>query len=177
LEGTGSLVLDRINKIAYCCLSARTHEKVIDVWAQITGYQTCIFHAYDENHRAIYHTNVMMNIGDTFVIICLSAIKNKTEKQKVVNYLSNKSKKIIIPITIEQLNNFVGNSLQIKNIYGVSVMCLSETAYKSLSDDQKKVLMKACPGGFAIVDYSVIEKARGGSVRCSLLEFYPTRVN
>jgi len=174
LEGTGSLVLDRINKIAYCCLSKRTHQAVLNVWSKILGYETCIFRAYDNQKRPIYHTNVMMNIGDEFAIVCLAAIKNKKEKQMVYDYLTHKSQKKVILINMKQLHLFCGNCLQVNNIHGQGVLCLSKIAYNSLSRHQIDQIEQCCRGGISITDYSTIEKTAGGSVRCSLLEFFPT---
>ena len=172
LEGTGSLVLDRINKIAYSCHSCRTNQNVLDYWAYKMDYKICSFRAYDDLKKPVYHTNVMMSIADHFVIVCLDAITN-VDRQKVLDSLIYKSNKKIIHITPKQMDSFCGNCLQIKNSKGKTVLCLSETAHQAFNSNQLKIILKYCDGGLIITDYKLIEEIRGGSIRCSLLEMFP----
>jgi hypothetical protein len=173
LEGTGSLVLDRKNKIAYMNLSGWSHQEVVDDWKNKLGYEVCTFNAIDTNGHPVYHTNVMMSIGDHFCVICLDAIKDNSEKQKVLDSITKKSHREVLLISCEQMKQFCGNILEVKDKNGLSILCLSLTAYKSFTSDQLLQLKHWCPGGFCVADYSLMEETRG-SVRCSLLELFPS---
>lgn len=170
LEGTGSLILDRKNKMAYACRSPRTHEKVLKEWQKISAYQTQLFNAVDKNQQQIYHTNVMMTIGDGFVVICLESIESEDERQKTQRSLQDTGHEIL-DITYQQMNDFAGNMLQISNQQGQKIMVLSKTAYQSLQARQiarlqhhnDQLLIAAIP---------TIERYGGGSVRCMLTEVF-----
>ncbi|SFA58298.1 hypothetical protein SAMN04488511_1193 [Pedobacter suwonensis] len=169
LEGTGSMVLDRANKIAYACLSVRTDEEVLNNFCMLTGYEPVVFQAVDGDNFPIYHTNVMMCIGDRFAVICLDSIRNAEERMQVSISLKGSGKEII-EISLEQLNKFAGNMLQVSNAAGESLLVMSEQAYLSLNDEQVKALKQ-----YSRIIYAplyTIEKNGGGSARCMLAEIH-----
>lgn len=169
LEGTGSMVLDRENKIAYTCLSPRTDRDVLDIFCQQEGYTAICFDALDEKGKAIYHTNVMMCIGSKFAVICMDSVPNPHEKIVLTESVKNSGKEIV-DISFEQMNQFAGNMLEVKNKAGETLIVMSKTAYKSLTDEQKNILTKF--GKLVFSDISTIEKNGGGSARCMLAEVH-----
>jgi len=169
LEGTGSMVLDRMNKIAYACLSVRTDEEVLNNFCLLTGYELVAFQAVDGSNFPIYHTNVMMCIGDRFAVICLDSIKDPEEKLNVTISLKGSGKEII-EISLEQMNKFAGNMLQVTNSEDESLLVMSEQAYLSLNTEQIAALEQ-----FSRIIYTplyTIEKNGGGSARCMLAEIH-----
>ena len=172
LEGTGSLVLDRINKIAYACYSSRTKYEVILAFEKLTAYTVIRFKAYQskEGQRLpIYHTNVMMSIGDHFVLICAEAIDDLNEREQVLESFRNRSKEIIL-ISEGQLNDFLGNILQVKNKYNAFFLVMSTRAFQSLNAQQKAQLEKY--GTLLHSDLTTIEMLGGGSARCMIAEIF-----
>ncbi len=169
LEGTGSMVLDRENKIAYACLSPRTDENVLAIFCKQTGYKSIKFHAVDEQGLAIYHTNVMMCMGSQFSVICLDSISNSSEKQLVMLSIENTGKEII-SISFEQMNRFAGNMLEVESGNGDSLIVLSQNAYSSLTDQQTTTLSKY--GKLVYADIHTIENNGGGSARCMMAEVH-----
>lgn len=169
LEGTGSMVLDRTNKIAYACLSVRTDEEVLNNFCMLTGYQPVAFQAVDNTNFPIYHTNVMMCIGEQFAVICLDSIKKTEEKEQVALSLIDSGKEII-EISLEQMNHFAGNMLQVSNVNNESLLVMSEQAFLSLTEEQIAKLEK-----YSRIIYAplyTIEKNGGGSARCMLAEIH-----
>ena len=169
LEGTGSLVLDRINKIAYACLSVRTDQIVLDTFCANSGYSTIVFQAVDGSNYPIYHTNVMMCIGDRFAVICLNSIRDPEEKLNVTTSLKGAGKEII-EISLEQMNKFAGNMLQVSNADDESLLVMSEQAFLSLTAEQVAALEQ-----YTSIIYAplyTIEKNGGGSARCMLAEVH-----
>lgn len=169
LEGTGSMVLDRENKIAYACLSVRTDEEVLSNFCMLTGYTPFTFQAVDQTRFPIYHTNVMMCVGDNFAVVCLDSLPDATEKEKLRQSLLNTSKEVI-EISFEQMNHFAGNMLQVKSNTGESLLVMSEQAYLSLNSTQISSLEKHCKLIYAPL--YTIEKNGGGSARCMLAEIH-----
>ncbi|MES2062044.1 MAG: arginine deiminase-related protein [Bacteroidota bacterium] len=169
LEGTGSMVLDRENKIAYACLSPRTNAEVLKAFCDYTGYTAVTFDAFDQNQQAIYHTNVLMAIGSKFAVICLDSIINPAEKEKVINSLKSTGKEII-DISFDQMNHFAGNMLEVKNNNGDTLVVMSQAAFKSLSVEQKALLEKY--GKLVYADINTIETNGGGSARCMMAEVH-----
>ncbi|MGI4728456.1 MAG: citrulline utilization hydrolase CtlX [Janthinobacterium lividum] len=169
LEGTGSMVFDRENKLAYACLSPRTDAAVLTEFCRISGYKSISFHAEDQTKKAIYHTNVLMALGDQFVVICLDSIQNEDEK-RVVKTALQQSGKEIIEISFEQMNAFAGNMLQLKNNLEESLLILSETAFLSLKDAQITALEKYCRLIYSSLN--TIETNGGGSARCMMAEVF-----
>lgn len=128
LEGTGSMILDRGNKTAYAAISLRLNEDIFKKWCTEFGYQPVIFHSFQSvngQRLPIYHTNVMMSIGSDYAVICLNAIDNEEGRELVVKSL-NQNHKEIIEITEEQMHNFAGNMLEIRNNLGKRLMVMSE---------------------------------------------------
>jgi len=169
LEGTGSMVLDRQNKIAYACLSARTDVKVLNEFCNKSGYTPVDFISVDEHNNPIYHTNVMMCVADQYVVICLDSIPAKEEKNKVMNSIT-KTGKEIIAISFEQMNHFAGNMLQVQNKDGEKLLVMSTQAYQSLTNNQLQQLNACNP----IIHFGLntIEQNGGGSARCMMAEVF-----
>ena len=169
LEGTGSMVLDRDNKIVYACISPRTNENVLAQFCEQTGYKAICFHAFDEKGLAIYHTNVLMCVGSNFSVICLDSITNTTEKELVIKSLKDTNKQII-EISYDQMNRFAGNMLEVKNTQGETLIVMSQSAYQSLMYEQKAVLSSF--GKLIYADINTIEINGGGSARCMIAEVH-----
>ena len=169
LEGTGSMVLDRENKVAFACISPRTDREVLALFCEQAGYKEVSFNAYDEYHHAIYHTNVLMCIGSKFAVICLDSITDADEKNAVVTILKLTHKEII-NISFEQMNRFAGNMLEVKNKAGETLIVMSENAFNSLTQLQKTSLEKY--GKLVYADINTIESNGGGSARCMMAEVH-----
>jgi hypothetical protein len=170
LEGTGSLVLDRINRIAYACLSSRTNKEVINEWEkQMKGYETVVFQASDVNGHPIYHTNVLMCMGDTFCIICLNAIAD-IDQRFYVKKIIETTRKEVIEISLDQMQNFAGNMLLLKTKNDKKLLVMSVRALKSLNSSQKKLLEEKAE--ILAVDIDIIETLGGGSARCMIAEIH-----
>lgn len=168
LEGTGSFILDRPNKLAYACLSPRTDEGIFREFCQQLGYRPVVFHAFDEAGAAIYHTNVMMCIADRYAVINLSSIP-EGEREMVRSTLLASGKKIV-DITQDQMNQFAGNMLQVFNRRGESFLVMSTQAYHSLDKAQLRDLEALDP--IIHSPLNTIESNGGGSARCMLAEIY-----
>ncbi|KLT65347.1 citrulline utilization hydrolase CtlX [Pedobacter sp. BMA] len=169
LEGTGSMVLDRVNKIAYACLSIRTDVSALNNFCQLAEYKSVIFHAVDGSGFPIYHTNVMMCLGDRFAVICLESIPNQHEKSFLKQVLSSSGKEII-EISLDQMNRFAGNMLQVSNKDGESLLVMSAQAYNSLNNEKIHALEKYSRIIYSAID--TIETNGGGSARCMLAEIH-----
>ena len=169
LEGTGSMVLDRENRIAYACISPRTNKQVLDSFCEKMNYTACTFEANDENGNQIYHTNVMMCVADKFVVICLDAITNEEEKKQVIKTIEQTSKEII-SISFKQMNCFAGNMLQLQNIKEEKLLVMSAQAFHSLSNGQIATLKKY--NQIIYSDLETIETNGGGSARCMIAEVF-----
>ena len=169
LEGTGSMVLDRENKIAYACLSIRTQENVLDDFCEKSGYKAVKFHAFDQNNFAIYHTNVMMCVGDKFVVICFESVTDLAERE-ILKQSFIDTEKEIIEISLDQMNQFGGNMLQVKNNNDKSFLIMSERAYLSLNEEQKAQISKYAEPLYSTL--TTIEDNGGGSARCMMAEIH-----
>ncbi|MCX2575059.1 citrulline utilization hydrolase CtlX [Pedobacter sandarakinus] len=169
LEGTGSMVLDRVNKVAYACLSVRTDQEVLDNFCMLTGYEALSFQAVDDQNFPIYHTNVMMCVGDQFAVVCLESIRYEEERMAVTMRLNSTGKEII-DISLDQMNHFAGNMLQVTNLSGEDLLIMSEQAYLSLHDNQISNLEQYCR--IVQAPLYTIEKNGGGSARCMLAEIH-----
>lgn len=169
LEGTGSLVLDREHQLAFACLSPRTDAGLVEIFSSKSGYRAVLFDAVDAAGKPIYHTNVLMSIGDAYAVICLDAIRNDLEKEAVRATLEAVGK-TVIPISFGQMEHFAGNMLQLENDRGEKLLVLSEAAFSSLLPEQISVLEKQ--NRLIPVPIPVIEKNGGGSVRCMLAEVF-----
>ncbi len=169
LEGTGSMVLDRMNRVAFACLSPRTDPDVLEEFCKRTGYKTVLFRAHDQAGKAVYHTNVLMCIGDTFAVVCLQAIQDLDERLKVRQELERLNKRIV-EITMEQMNAFAGNMLLVKTLKGQKLLVMSKRAYQSLTPKQIDVLDDYAT--LQTVDLATIEANGGGSARCMMAEVH-----
>ena len=172
LEGTGSMTLDRVNRTAYACLSERTHQSLFLQFCEELRFTPCYFsanHTVAGKRLPIYHTNVMMSIGDRYAVICLDSIDDATEKQTVIRSLRDTGKEII-EITETQMNHFAGNMLQVENRKGEKIATMSETAYQSLT--AKQIEQLSAFNEIVSIPVPVSEKAGGGSVRCMLAEIF-----
>ncbi len=171
LEGTGSMVLDREYKIAYACLSVRTDENILQQFCDEMGYTPLVFEAVDAEEYPIYHTNVMMCVADQFVVICLDSIHNQDEKDILIKTLL-RTGKVIIQISIDQMNHFAGNMLQLENNSGTKYLVMSTQAFQSLTEEQIKQIKVF--NDIIHSDISTIEKNGGGSARCMIAEIFLT---
>ncbi len=172
LEGTGSIVLDRANEIAYCALSPRADEELFIEFCEDFEYNPIIFEAYqtvDGERKYIYHTNVMMCVGETFAIICADCIDDKSERKMVLESLKKSGKEVIL-ITEEQVNNFAGNMLQVRGTNDELFTVMSSSAYQSLKKDQINRIEKHSKIIHSSLD--VIEACGGGSARCMMAEVF-----
>ncbi len=169
LEGTGSMILDRVNSIVYACLSPRTDLEVLEVFCKLLNYRKVVFHAVDGGRQPIYHTNVMMALGKTFVVICLESVLDAKERDTLKKYFYD-TKKEVINITLDQMNAFAGNMLQVKNSNNVSYVIMSSQAHASLRPDQIRHLERHTQILHAPIP--TIETYGGGSVRCMMAEVF-----
>ena len=170
LEGTGSMTLDRENHIAYACLSPRTDKQVLFDFCIKLGYAPCYFHATDKNGVAMYHTNVMMCVGEHHAIVCLESITDEEQRNELAETLENTGK-TIIPITLQQVQQFAGNMLEVKNLYHKYFLILSHTAYRALTPEQTAKL-QLNNKTLLHPDLHTIETYGGGSARCMMAEIY-----
>ncbi|MDY3339227.1 arginine deiminase-related protein [Riemerella anatipestifer] len=172
LEGTGSIIFDHDNKLAYGSVSLRLDEKLFREFCEKFGYTPVVFHSYQTagtERLPIYHTNVMMCVADRFVVICLDCIDDLQERQNVVDTIK-KSGKEIIEISEEQMQNFAGNMLQVHNDEGKKFLVMSQSAYQSLSTNQIESIEKYSEIIYS--DLTTIETNGGGSARCMLAEVF-----
>lgn len=175
LEGTGSLLLDRVNSIAYCALSDRAHEDLLIEFCEDFEYTPVIFTANQTangQRLAIYHTNVMMALAEHFAVICLDSIDDKKERKNVVNHLKQSGKEIV-NITEAQMHAFAGNILQVKNADGKKFMVMSKAADDSLTPEQRAQIEAHCE--ILSSSLTVIETCGGGSARCMMAEVFLPR--
>ncbi|HQV51564.1 MAG: amidinotransferase [Flavobacteriales bacterium] len=188
LEGTGSMVLDRARKLAFACLSPRTTESALKSWCNSFGYTLIAFTATVTGHmdaEPVYHTNVMMSIGEKYATVCFDAMPFPAERQEVDEEL-RKAGKQVITFTVEQMNHFVGNMLELRGskaitkgaadlgdmVNGYPYIFLSETAFNALRPEQRIALEKYAQ--LIPVPVSTIETIGGGSVRCMIAENFLT---
>lgn len=169
LEGTGSLVLDHQHKIAFASLSPRTSPSLLKIFAELSGYEVVTFSSEDMNHQRIYHTNVMMSIGNQFIVICLESIRDKQERWLVENKLQQTAKEII-PISLEQMHAMAGNILELKTEGAASCLVMSQTAHQHFTAQQIEQLSSFAQP--CIVQIDTIEQVGGGSARCMLAEIF-----
>ncbi|KQR95571.1 amidinotransferase [Chryseobacterium sp. Leaf180] len=172
LEGTGSMIFDHENRIAYGSVSLRLDENLFREFCDKYNFTPIVFHSFQnvgEERLPIYHTNVMMCVADKFVVICLNCIDSELERNKVAETIKNSGKEII-EISEEQMQQFAGNMLQVNNMQGEKFLVMSQTAYKSLHQDQISAIEKYCEIIYS--DLHTIETNGGGSARCMLAEVF-----
>ena len=174
LEGTGSLVLDHKNRIAYACISPRTNEAALKAWAERMNFEVVSFAALDADGEAIYHTNVLMCVGDTFAVVCLESIPDAVEREDVHGRLTQTGKEIVA-ISLRQMNHFAGNMLLLQNNSNDHLLVISRQAHGSLDQAQIETLSRHAR--LVAVEIPTIESCGGGSVRCMIAEnFLKTRI-
>ena len=169
LEGTGSMVLDHQNKIAYGCLSERLDKEAFISWCSKMQFKPISFIAEDDKAQPIYHTNVMMCMANQFVVICLDSIPNEVEKQMLLDSFLQTNKEVI-EISQDQLNHFAGNMLQVFDSAEKPHLIMSEQAYSTLNAAQLKSLEKYNP--LLPISIPTIEAIGGGSTRCMMAEIH-----
>lgn len=169
LEGTGSMVLDRANRIAYACLSSRTHLDPLGDFAQRMNYEVVAFDAVDSDGIPIYHTNVLMNIGEQLAVICDAAIRRQDQRKAVLGRLQDTGHDVI-RLSYAQLEAFAGNMLELRNEQGQRIVAMSQQAFDSLNEEQLGKLR--ANGRIVSTPIDTIEKSAGGSVRCMLAEVH-----
>lgn len=169
LEGTGSMVLDRFNRIAYACLSSRTHLDVLGEFAQRMDYDIIAFDAVDKDGAAIYHTNVLMNVGESLAVICADTITRPDQREAVLRRLAETGREVVM-LTHEQLEAFAGNMLELRAASGERLIAMSTRARESLTTGQIDTIEKYAT--IVNADIHTIEDSAGGSVRCMLAEIH-----
>lgn len=169
LEGTGSMIIDRPNKLVYACLSPRTHHDLLLRYCKLMGYTAVPFHAVDNNGMEIYHTNVMMALGETFVVICLDSVQSEIEEEMLRNKFAATGKDII-EISLEQMLKFAGNMLQVRNTQGETFLVMSGQAFDSLDHHQIGQIRKHT--NILSSPIPTIETYGGGSARCMMAEVF-----
>ena len=169
LEGTGSMVLDREFRIAYACLSPRTDRQVLEDFCIKMNYQPEVFMAVDAANKPIYHTNVMMCVADRYVVVCLESLPESFQREHLEATILNTGKEII-PISLDQMNQFAGNMLQVHNARQEKLLVMSTQAYRSLHKDQIEKLTSY--NRIVHSSLTTIETNGGGSARCMLAEIH-----
>ena len=175
LEGTGSLLLDRANGKAYCALSPRADEELFIEFCEDFDFAPVIFEAFQTvngERKLIYHTNVMMCLGETFAVLCADAIDDKKERKMVIDSLKNDDKQVIL-ITEDQVNNFAGNMLEVKGADDRRYLVMSAAAHQSLTKKQITELEEHVTILSSSLD--TIEACGGGSARCMMAEIFLPR--
>ena len=169
LEGTGSMLFDRVDNIVYACLSPRTDIVVLEKYSVLMGAKKIAFRSVDRDGKDIYHTNVMMALGVDFCVICLESIKDAVEKKEILQSLEDTGK-LVIDISYDQMEHFAGNMLQVANADGERFLVLSQAAYDSLTKEQLGVLSGLT--NILPIPIKTIETLGGGSVRCMMAELF-----
>jgi hypothetical protein len=169
LEGTGSMIIDHVHKLIYACLSPRTSETVLDKFAYAHGYKPITFYSRDENGVEVYHTNVIMSIGETYAVICLESVREEAERIALSQRLITTGHEVI-PITLAQVHAYAGNMLQVQNKHGKKFTVLSRQAFNSLTTEQREIL--GIHSNLLPIDITTIETIGGGSVRCMMAEIF-----
>lgn len=172
LEGTGSMIIDYENKMIYACVSERTSLSVLEKYATTNGFQAIVFLATDKNGMPVYHTNVMMALGENFCVLCEEAVEEEWELIAVRQLLES-THHTIIAISREQMHQFAGNMLQVKNNNGEKFLIMSQAAFNSLRKEQKQML--EAYSTLLPIAVPTIEEVEGGSVRCMMAEVFLER--
>ncbi len=176
LEGTGSMILDRANRIAYAALSERTDRRAFELFCEVFDYVGVIFEAFqsvDGERKPIYHTNVMMCVANHFAIVCLDSIDDADEREMLTQTLRDSGKEIIA-ISEEQTQRFAGNMLEVANTEGKALLVMSTSAFEALEKDQIEKIEKHCEIVHSSLD--TIEACGGGSARCMMAEVFLPKI-
>ena len=168
LEGTGSMIFDRVNKTVFACKSSRTSLEALEIFCRDMGYNPIVFEAIIDNYP-IYHTNVMMSLGKKTAFLCSESIKDEADNLLIKNYFKDLEKNII-EISPQQMNNFAGNVIEVENTKGVSHIIMSEKAYQALDHKQLDSINSA--SNIIAIPLETIERYGGGSARCMVAEIF-----
>jgi hypothetical protein len=168
LEGTGSMIIDREVRSIYACLSPRTDAQLLEEYAQTFGYQLHTFDAFDQHGQPIYHTNVVMHLGSRLAVICLEALP--AEQRAAVRYALDLAGKQVLEISLDQLNRFAGNMLEVRSADGQHYTVMSQQALESLGGDQRALIERYTP--IIASPLNTIERFGGGSARCMMAEVF-----
>ena len=168
LEGTGSMIFDRVNKTVFACKSSRTSIEALEIFCTDMGYKPIVFEAMIDSYP-IYHTNVMMSLGKKTAFFCSKSIKDEADNLLIKNYLRD-SEKLIIEISPQQMNNFAGNVIEVENIKGESHIIMSNSAYQAL--DYKQLTSINSVSNIIAIPLETIERYGGGSARCMVAEIF-----
>lgn len=174
LEGTGSIVFDHLHQKAYAALSSRTDKQLFDQFCSDLGYTPLSFHTKNEKGEPIYHTNVLLHIGEHFAVVCLDCIPDPNERALLRTNLTQGNRKII-ELSLVQMHHFCGNVLELRRENKSNVLALSKTAFEHFSKKQKARIHKHCE--LLPIDVSTIECIGGGSIRCMMAEIFLPRKN
>ncbi|MBX2844372.1 MAG: amidinotransferase [Flammeovirgaceae bacterium] len=169
LEGTGSMILDKVNKVCYACISERTCPELLNEYCEKFNYKLLSFEALDENNIPIYHTNVMLSVADKFAVVCLESVKNPKEKEILVKQFKNTNKDII-DISFNQMKCLASNVIELENEKGENILVMSQRAEHSFSNEQLQVIKKYSK--IVAVPIPTIEKIGGGGTRCMIAEIF-----
>jgi len=168
LEGTGSMIFDRVNKTVFACKSSRTSLEALEIFCRDMGYNPIVFEAIIDNYP-IYHTNVMMSLGKKTAFLCNESIKDEADSLLIKNYFRDLEKNII-EISPQQMNNFAGNVIEVENTKGVSHIIMSEKAYQALEHKQLDSINSV--SNIIAIPLETIERYGGGSARCMVAEIF-----
>jgi len=167
LEGTGSIVFDYVNKIAYACISQRTDKALLEDISRKIGYKVHAFTSVDENGKEIYHTNVMMCLGERFAMVCAQSIRDDAEREALIKSLTETGHEVVL-LTYEQMNSFAGNALEVQNKTGDRHLIISKKGFDSLTEDQKDTIGRYSE--IVPIVLETIETNGGGSARCMIAD-------
>ncbi|MDH3589636.1 MAG: arginine deiminase-related protein, partial [Gammaproteobacteria bacterium] len=168
LEGTGSMILDRVNRIVYACRSQRTDADVLEEFCERFDYRAVLFDAVDRHGMPIYHTNVMMTLGTAFAVVCIDSVRDRTQKDELLASLRQTGHEVIA-ISYRQVEQFAGNMLELRAGEEILV-AMSQRARDSLDDEQLAVLERHAK--IVSSPINTLEDYGGGSVRCMLAEIF-----
>ena len=169
LEGTGSMILDHNRRVVYACRSERTDDIVFEEFYTKMNSEPEIFNAYDEDGKNIYHTNVMLSIGEKFAVICAESITDMKRQESIINRLKN-SNKDVVEISFEQMKKFCANIIEVRNIENENILIMSESAKLGFTKEQIDILEKHCK--IVSSPLASIEQVGGGSARCMIAEIF-----
>jgi hypothetical protein len=169
LEGTGSIVFDHAHKTAYACRSVRTNENLLNLVCERLRYKAILFGAVDEQNNPVYHTNILMWIGEQVAVVCLDAIKKEEDQEQILGALAATNRKVIA-VSYQQMNAFAGNMFEVKNTKGDNFVLLSQTAFESLLPGQLNEITRYAEP--LVVSIETIQKYGGGGVRCMVTGIY-----
>jgi len=167
LEGTGSIIFDYINKIAYACVSQRTDPELLDRVVRKLGFRAHTFSSVDENDKEIYHTNVMMCLGERFAMVCAQSIRSDVEREALIRSFEQTGHEVVF-LTYEQISSFAGNALEVRNQRGERFLIVSQKGYESLTEEQKAVIEQH--DEIVPIPLDTIETNGGGSARCMIAD-------